>query len=438
MVEQDKVYVVGAGIAGLSAAIEIGKTGQEVVLLEAGKVGAGKERSEISHPKALLTAGAQDSVRNTLHADYYVVPERPGFELGHYLQPAENPMDNPIVVFEHTAFLETLSRQAQNYPNIQIEEYARVTDVSEDDRSASLTVNGNRMSGRYLINSTGAYGGRIQFEDPLRRAQFDSAIVGVAYGKRFHGTINKEYGDQAILSSLSLDGSGRSSWVIPSGDGVLDVVWSDYSPRKIANNVINQNGEAGFEKLLKHLQELDLIEINGEAGPRIKGIFGLEPRRSSSKTTRIFDHGERAQTSSATVGDSIGPTIDLSKTLAQITLANEQASKYEDAGGKFFDNLWETAVLRTRLGSNVMGRGVEAILETYKIWPDDVQRQYLRDHKFPKPTWMTIPKAIINYPPILRIIADQIHRSLEERFRGENEPLDPHFEKANIIVDLSK
>lgn len=433
---RERIIVIGGGIAGATAALEIGKTGQDVVLFEQSRYGlGGAERSEVTHPDDVMRIGADEAVSNLIYSDSYFVPER-NLLLHHSLPETGMP---PLVAIEHRVFLKAIRDQISQYPNITIEEKARVTDLSETKHGATAIVNGQRVDGRFAVNATGAFGGNLPFEDKLRQRQFDHGIVGVAYGRRFHGTINVPNGERAILSSLSLDGSGRSSWVLASsergdeGGGVIDVVWSDYARRDEAARVITQAGKTAYEKLLANLEKPGLITVEGKAGPHIGGIFGLEPRHTRSGGKKIIDIGERGQTSSASIGDSIGPILRLSEKLAEITARNGTAEEYEEAAEAVFGRKHETAILRTRLKASILGRGTQAILSVLKTMSPERQIEYLRSHK------LSIKDQVVGalrYPPAVLVAFDVYRERLREELRGMEDTLDPQYSRAGITVSF--
>lgn len=430
---QDRTIVIGSGIAGLSAALEIGKTGQDVVIFDQSRFASGGvERSEITHPDQILRVNAKQAISNQLYTDHFYVPER-GLFLSHSVPDSYPP---PVVSIDHKALLGSLRDQVLELSNVRIEEKAKVTRVSEDETGVTVRLEHDSFPGRFAVNASGAFGGGIEFNDEIRSRQFNQAIVAVAYGRRLHGKINLPDGEHAFLASLSTNGSGRSSWVIASGEDQIDVVWSDYARKDQAGKVINQAGKHGFQKLLKHIKEKGFVSVDNELGPMIGGIFGLEPRRTRSGNTRIFDHGERGQIASASVGDSIGPTLRLSENLAQIIANNGTVEDFEKAGEKVFDRTYETAILRTRLNATVLGRGTEAIIKMLETINITQQLKFLQTHDLPKPVWLSLGKAILHYPPIIRIIAEQAIELLKEKFRNMNEPLDPKYKNGGMVVSF--
>lgn len=395
----DIVVVVGGGIAGTTAALELKKRGVPVELIEKRRFGTTtNERSEMTLSGTLQTLDAHEGVTQPLTCVKFIALDN-GRKFVHAMPRSENALDNVTVAIDHNKLIGSLWRKLHEN-EIPFHQGVEVQRIEEEPGSegVKIEVGGNVRRVRAVVNAAGPSWRGLPFTDPNVQKAYENGLVAVAYGARCRGRILHDDGDRMMLHPVSLSGSGRTSWVNPSGDGEIEVVFSDYSKR---NEVGKIDRRLGFKKLVRELTDRRLIEID-EVGPTISGFFGLQARMKPSGNVNIFHHGERGQYNAATVGDAIAPTVRLSPLLAEIIASGKPASEFEKITFRTFNHKLELATTRARLKAKELGKLFD-MFNVVKWMNEEEQMNFLRNHSIPK---RLIPLVILRYPHLLKSLSE--------------------------------
>lgn len=396
---ENVVVVVGGGIAGSTAAYELHKKGIPVELIEKRSLGSGSnERSEMTLSSTLRSLDASEGVTQPLTCVKFISLDN-GRKFEHSMTHADHALDNVTVAINHNKLVASLwNRLRAN--NIPMQNGVEVTRIEErkGEEGVDLEVDGNFRRVRAVVNAAGPSWRGLPFADHKTQQAYENALVAVAYGARCRGRILHEDGDRMMLHPVSLGGSGRTSWVNPSGDDEIEIVFSDYSRRKDVGLI---DRKLGFDKLIRELTDRRLIEIK-EIGPTISGFFGLEARRRPTGNINIFHHGERGQFNAATVGDAIAPTVRLSPVLASVIAEGKPASEFEKATMKTFNHKLELATTRARLKAKELGRLFD-MFNVVKWMTEEEQLNFLRNHSIPK---RLLPLVVLRYPHIIQSLSE--------------------------------
>jgi len=391
----NEVLVVGAGIAGATAALELQRRGipTRIVDRKSAERG-GPERSEMTLSGAIRTIGAEAGVTQPLSCVNFMSLDN-GKNFFHSLTSSADALDNVAVAIDHTKVIASLWQQVKD-AGIPFEQGSSVSAVVELPglEGVKVIINGEKKNVRTVVNAAGPAWRNLPFFDSETQQDYENSLVAVAYGARCRGQILHDEGYRMMLHPVSLNGSGRTSWVNASGDGEIEVVFSDYSRRKDVGKMDRKNG---LKLLMEELQKRKLIEIQ-EIGPIISGFFGLEARRKATGNMRIFTHGERAQYNAATVGDAIAPTVRLSPILADIIGSGGNAADFEAVAAKTFHHKLELATTRARIKANQLG-GIFDMFNVVKWLSEKEQAEFIRTHAIPK---RFLPFLFIRYPHLLK------------------------------------
>lgn len=405
LIENEKIGIVGAGIAGSAVALELANQGAQVTIFDGkrfnGSTPFGQERSEMTLTDALEDLNATDAVTTPLRSVTFLSLDDP-----RQIFRAETPESTPVVAIDHGILMSNLHDQLARNSNVVIQDATQVDRIVDnpDMRNAEVVTGGKHERFKAVINAAGPGWRRLPFDSPRRQRQYEESTVAFAYGHRYKGRLLIPGGETGVLHPVSVNGSGRTSWVNASGNGTIEIIYSDYVRRREVGKVDRKNG---FQKLRNALLRAGYVDLE-EEGPQISGFFGLEPRRSPSGNAHVFHHGERGQYNSATVGDAIAPSVRLSRTLAGIILAGGTASDYYKATGNTFNHRLEYAVTQARATSHEVGSGFLLIRELTKQ-DEEGQLRFLKHHKLPiRSLAITLLKNPSLWPTIGRVTREYI------------------------------
>ena len=397
------VVVIGAGIAGSTVALELAKRGQKTLVIEKRRPHGdgmipGKVRSEMTLSASMTAIGTTEGITGPLTQVVFVSLDT-GARFSHSLPTSSNLSDNVAVYIDHQIVLQQLWKKINHNGSIVFQTGTTVNSIEDlpSGEGVAVRINGEIKYVRAVVNAAGPSWNGLPFKNPSIQEGFENALVAVAYGRRYRGEINMPDGDKTMLLPVSASGSGRTSWVTASGLNQIDIVFSDYAPRKGVGKI---HREEGYQLLLEKLRQQRLVTLY-EEGPIISGFIGLDARLKHSGDKKIFHHGEKGQYNSATVGDAIAPTIRLAAPLADMIVQGKSARDFEKITHQEFNHRLEMATTRARMKAPQMGEMFQ-LFEVVKWLPVKQQADFLRTHKIPV---QHIPRLIIRYPHLIQNIA---------------------------------
>ena len=405
---QDQVVVVGAGIGGLSSAIELAKLGENVTILEKRAqnrlVQVGQERSEITLATAITAYNADSSVTSAIKHVRFVHLDNPSISVSHDIP--NGGLANPTAMFaiDHKLFLKSLLNTASMYPNITFRGGVEVVNFNEfganGDVGVSLRENGvksrENLRVKAVVSATGPGWQSLKFANKVRQEVYDNSIVAFAYGKRCKGRILDEKSDAYLLQGFSEKGSGKNSWVTSAGDGTIEIVFSDYVYR---NEVGKVPRELGYQSFVEKLVKGGYIEIE-EEGPVISGYFGLETAQGvKTGWNHIYPYGEKGQYNAPTVGDAIAPTVRNAPKLAMAIHDGLTTNQYEKSIKGTFPYIREDAYTRARMKSSNLGKEL-GMVEMLRDQSLEKQASFTQNHDM---SYLFYLKALVLHPELAYI-----------------------------------
>lgn len=384
-VDEKRVAVVGAGIAGLAASIELAKRGYAVDVFERSEGRCGPERSEMTHGDLVSHLGLEEAVTTPLNAVYFVNLDRPERRFWHALRlDAEHPLQNFAVAIDHWKFTKGLLARAALTGKVSTNFGVNVCGVEEirhNDGGVYVFLEREDSAPRVyrsVVLSTGPRIDHVDFPNKKREDIFANSAVCFAYGKRCRGRILCDNGETCVMHPISVE-SGKTSWICAAGPDEIDVVASSYARRRDVDKVPK---EQMYERLKTQAIRLGLVEIK-EEGPAISGFFGLEGGYSIPTGWKdVFAHGELAQFNKPGTGDAIRPSVVLSELLAETIAGGGSADDYTRAVSRLYDYALENALTHLRFRASSVG-GAMGMLEMVKRMSDQEVIAYLEEMKPP-------------------------------------------------------
>lgn len=396
---EDKVVVIGAGIAGSMAARSLAKIGQQVEIVEGKEIGNNyktNQRSEMTLPEVLEDLGVTSAATTPLDKVVFH-----SFDTGRRFEHRVSEADNGNVVavaIDHGTVISGLHKQLANSKNIEVRDRTQIVKIDDLCEGVAITYNnGEEKYVKSVVNAAGPGWKSLEFPTERKQKAYKDSIVAFAYGKRCKGKILVENGETTMYFPISADGSGKTSWVNACGNGEIELIYSDYSKRSEVGKI---DRIRGYEQLKKLVLEKGIVEIE-EEGPTINGFFALEPAKGHSGYTHVFPFGERAQYNAASVGDAIAPGSRLAPILAGIIANNGTTKEFEEVAQANYNNKFEMAVTRFRMQSQTTGQ-TQDVLQAIKWMDANQQRKFLQDHHLPIQYY---PLIIAKNPHLLKTFA---------------------------------
>lgn len=391
----DQVVVVGAGVAGSTAALELTKQGEAVILLERRNLQAGgyhgNNRSVMTLTEAIQQLGAQRAITTVLRRlHFYSLDDEKHFT---HIVPA----NDVTVAVDHHQLVDCLHSDIRRQ-NINFIDQIKVLSISENPPASGVRVETNQgvLMVKAVIDASGPGWRELPFANRQRQSQYQESIVCFAYGHRCEGLILEDLGEESLVQPISIGGSGRTSWIMAGKVGEIDVIYSDYVRRDQVGKV---DRVRGYQQLKSRMINNKIVQIK-EEGPVISGFFGLEARKHPSGGKYIFHHGEKGQYNAGTVGDAVAPTVRLSRSLAEIIHQGGTAADYDRVKDKVFPHRLEAAWTKYQMKNPVLSRQF-ALFEAIKQMSFEEQKKLLRDHNF-----FSIPKLplLIRYRAMFPLV----------------------------------
>lgn len=399
---ENKVVVVGSGLAGSTAALQLKKLGQKVILYERSKAPGyfGPQKAEMTFQHVIDLLATPETITTSITRAIFMSLDDPKRRFDFTISTNHNPQNSISVAINHDILMENLHKQIER-SGIIFERGRIVKSLVEIDGGVEVEMEkGEKIYVKAVVDATGPGWNSLPFSDPHRQKEYQDSIVCMAYGHRCVGKIKFENGDKTMIYPLSVTGSGRVSWVNAcgvdsQGRPLIELVFGEYSTR---SGVAKIDREAGYKLLKQRLIDMNLITIE-EDGPIISGYFSLQPAKNVGNDRHIFRFGEKAQFSAATVGDAISPTVLLSEVLAESIAEGKTAQDFFRKSQKLFNHRLEMAVVKTRLESSSVGDGFD-IFNLVKWLPENQQAKAIRTHKIPA---YLIPLLVIRYPHLIPV-----------------------------------
>ena len=178
--------IVGAGPAGLVCAMHLAKAGLTAVVLESESDIPVNLRGSTFHPSSLdmletAFGAATPLIARGLKAPTVQYRRHGGGKIAEFdFHDIEDLTNHPFrVQAEQYKLCQILREMIDDYPNVEIVFDAQVTGVSQDDDSASVTINDGRQTytGRYLVGADGA--------NSIVRRTLDIPFEGFTWPERF-------------------------------------------------------------------------------------------------------------------------------------------------------------------------------------------------------------------------------------------------------------
>ena len=405
--DPEEVVVVGAGIAGLNAAVEIRKQGLPVVLLEARSTPLPPhnhpKRAEMTLSEAVQSAGIKDAITTDLNTVRFLNLDNPCQNYTCHIDPTPQYPQPFAQAIDHDSALTSLLRQA-NSVGVDIHFSHQVTDIQDNAPhhcTVKCNLNGSTRSiGCFAtVYATGAGLEGLPFPNSKARQLFQNSIVAYAYGHLYEGRINAEYGDTTMFHPISARGTGKTSWVSAAGDGRIEVIHSDYCLRRQFSKL---NLTADYNRFLNRLIQEGLITVDRKIAP-ISGFFGLEGHpQQSTGWINVFPHGEKAMANAPTVGDAIAPTVRNAKHLSKIIHQGGTPRQYADYLAQTFNFRLENALTRSRFTAQTVG-GAFPFLEILDHLTTEEQIDLLRHHQVPP---RFFPQILLRHPSTIKFFFD--------------------------------
>ncbi len=405
--DPEKVIVVGAGIAGLDAAIKIRKQGSPVVLLETRPTPLPPhnhpKRAEMTLSEAVQSAGIQDAVTTDLNTVRFLNLDNLNQNHICHVKPTPQYPQPFAQAIDHDSALTSLLDQASS-AGVDIRFAHQVTDIQDNAPhhcTVTYNVNGSTRSIDCFatVYATGAGIEKLSFPNFETRRLYQNSIVAYAYGGLYEGKINAEYGNTTMFHPISARGTGKTSWVSAAGDGRIEVVHSDYCLRWQFPKL---DFATSYNKLLNSLTRQGLITVGRKIAP-ISGFFGLEGHpHLPTGWVNVFPHGEKAMANAPTVGDAIAPVVRNSEHLASIIHRRGTPREYADYLAQSFNFRLENALTRSRVAAKTVGDGLP-FLEILDRLTTEEQIDLLRHHQVPL---RFFPQILLRHPSTVKIFFD--------------------------------
>jgi len=378
---ENETLIVGAGLAGSVAALELAKRGQKVILVERRSLDnghSGNGRSEITLGPVMKTLGTEDAITTPLNTVCFI-----GLDTGKRFEAslplAEVPAANVVVAIDHHLLLANLHGKIRSNEKVELQDGRRVERLSENASGVNVVFNdGETLRVSAVVNAAGPSWRSLPFPDGNRQSRYENSVVAVAYGRRCRGEILVNSGNNTMLHPVSVE-TGKTSWINSCGEnGEIEIVFSDYCRRKDVGKV---GGKERYETLVKRLVGLKLISIQ-EEGPPISGFFGLESSTIPTGTDNIYYFGERGCYNAPSIGDAIAPTVRLGPVLADHIVRRIGSESFHIQTQSQFPTRLELAATLTRMNASSAGGALE-ILKIVKYMDEKERERFLLTHNMP-------------------------------------------------------